>query len=1022
MRRSAFAAAVLLGAAPLEAQVPAPWEGGTTASLGQPRPWKWTLGAGLGRPLAGSESGMSAEARLGLYHDLLNPMLSLAGLHGEAYVGTRAGALDHGVRLRAVSPVARLGIGADYNLPDQRARLVLSLQHPGRRGGVFRDGSSFRLDYVPGLDHRLTLAVETPALRRIPMGRTRPRLEQVRVPRRRLHRLDAPQEAGLLEPALAAARVEAEWIRRLTVPFLDHDGRNRAAAEAAVIAEIHRLKPYFTAASGGGARDAASATHRFHLEVERAFVIALSAPYGDPATSTAAGRVAAEHVRAVLLDHVLLPYNRLLGQSKKHDSVRGYGDRARTAFLHRLHTDSQIPPDRYDTMLWILQELVEIVEDGRAASLRQWQDSRFVWLPLQYALKPDEHDTQAKLDALIERAAEAEFTEGNFVSYIINEQFQYHLHRTIRSAEDYHVLWTHDFRGYDAGGAPDEMSYRHVLGSYLAAMTERVRAYDRTGRFPVYIILLDEWFYQVNRSRFWLNLLEDPLEHTVRLPPAYAAWQDSIAAAQATLREAVAASALLQRQRRDYGDKWLRNLIKVHVNITNPADPSFWSMRVLPFVPLPDNMMRDHRKVVFYDITEADPYRGEALYTGAGVGEHYANLSWEDRSLLVRGPAALGLKQAAREALLNQNIAPRRIPHPLQPLPRASDYEARVRQGIAGGGQPIRALEIHNATGFDTKRINVAKAMLYTLMPPGSVIKIPDSLWNSAFWGSTLVGCALRGVRVLVIVPAADNAPAPGFGTLGRSQELLWRLITASRLLEDEIAVAGGLLRTGIFAPTSAVTDIPAKLRAARQTFADESWLRELFGFPAPVYAGLGELADQLETISMSAPSAPAEFEYDAHSKLHLKANFFASYEGWQLMTRPEWSDVTWEFVQQRVAQVQGRASAVDRFHEFPEADAFIDLADGMVQAWFDELDVRARERVIFYVMMGSHNQNYRSMVIDGEVSFIMSGWPAVIPYLDLISLVGQSRWVSTPDDLHGLLPVEPEWRRRLGRWSKLVM
>ena len=52
--------------------------------------------------------------------------------------------------------------------------------------------------------------------------------------------------------------------------------------------------------------------------------------------------------------------------------------------------------------------------------------------------------------------------------------------------------------------------------------------------------------------------------------------------------------------------------------------------------------MRDHRKVVFYDISEDDPYRGEAIFTGAGIGEHYANLSWEDRSLLLRGPAALG--------------------------------------------------------------------------------------------------------------------------------------------------------------------------------------------------------------------------------------------------------------------------------------------------------------------------------------------------------------------------------------------
>lgn len=187
-----------------------------------------------------------------------------------------------------------------------------------------------------------------------------------------------------------------------------------------------------------------------------------------------------------------------------------------------------------------------------------------------------------------------------------------------RGNEDYHVLWTHDFRGNDDQGDPDEMAYRQVLRSYLVALTERVRAYDRTGTFPVYIIMLDEWFYQVRNGRWWMNVLENPTSHRLRLGGAFRAWEDSIAAAQAQLREAIAGSTLLQAQRRQFGEEWLRNLVKVHVNITNPADPSFWSWKVVAGVPLADNMLRDHRKLVFYDATEADPYR-EALYTGAGV-------------------------------------------------------------------------------------------------------------------------------------------------------------------------------------------------------------------------------------------------------------------------------------------------------------------------------------------------------------------------------------------------------------------
>jgi phosphatidylserine/phosphatidylglycerophosphate/cardiolipin synthase-like enzyme len=93
-----------------------------------------------------------------------------------------------------------------------------------------------------------------------------------------------------------------------------------------------------------------------------------------------------------------------------------------------------------------------------------------------------------------------------------------------------------------------------------------------------------------------------------------------------------------------------------------------------------------------------------------------------------------------------------------------------------------------------------------------------------------------------------------------------------------------------------------------------------------------------------------------------------------------------------------------------------------MVQDWYGGLDSTARERVIFYTLMGSHNQNSRSMVIDAEVGLLVAHWPGIIAYLDLITLIGQTRWLDTPADLDGLLPLDTGWKRRLANWVRLGM
>ena len=85
-------------------------------------------------------------------------------------------------------------------------------------------------------------------------------------------------------------------------------------------------------------------------------------------------------------------------------------------------------------------------------------------------------------------------------------------------------------------------------------------------------------------------------------------------------------------------------------------------------------------------------------------------------------------------------------------------------------------MQIHNQTGYAPKQINVYKALLYDAMPEGSILIVPDSLWNSPFWASMLLGNAVRGGRVYIISPALANAPSAGFPQMSRAQELYSQL------------------------------------------------------------------------------------------------------------------------------------------------------------------------------------------------------------------------------------------------------
>ncbi len=993
-----------------------PARGGTTYSLGMPPVYKGRAGFELQDYRPQVDGVMAPYLNLGLAKDLGSPVVGLGALRLEGYLGVRSREFDGGGRALFEIPSLYVGAGVDFNGTDNVADFLFQLDLPLRRGGVLGRGTTLAVRWLPSRDQTFSLGVNMPLWGRN-IGATRPKSDNVRLQKTTPRRLADLATGDEFQRLMADLGERASWIARLSQPFAEPEGADPHQAMAPVLADL-RSHIDSTDVHFPSGHALAVEIGAYHETLDRVFSLAA----GGQGT-TPLGRTVSAKARSFLLDEVLIPYNYLLGQRKKNDSLISMIAVAQTGFASWVMLESDVPDEYAKRVFLVFQTLGDVMEENRAELRERWRDSRFVWLPLQYALKPDQHDSQAELDDIIARATAQPFTAANRVWYVVNEQFQWEMARSVRQAEIYHVLWIHDYRGLNGDGKPDAIAYAQTL-NYLEAMIERVEAYDEAGKLPQYFILLDQHYFEINKARLWLRLLTDPLGYEMHLPAELVAWEDRLAAAQERLRQAVANSVLLQVGASQYGDDWLQNRIKVQVNITNPADPSFFSMHSIGIMPIPDNLMRDHRKIAFYDITEADPYRGAAMFTGMGIGEHYVGANWEDRALIITGPGALAVKDAARTLMLAQGFEDEEIPYPLRQQTKPIDYDLRIaaeKKDSVPDWMVSRGsvLQLHNETGFHQKPINVAKAILYSLMPAGSVLKVPDSLWQSYLYASLLAGSAQRGCKVLVIAPTRDSAPSGAATTLARAHGLMGRLVVYSEGMENQLAAAGGVLKVGLYAPQQGVGDIAGRFEQSGRNMP--TWARQVYPANPRANAEVLNAAALLDSIGYSVDYIAQSVE-KVQPKIHLKANFFASDKAWQkMLVRPELVGVVRGYIKYLAGQaaVHDTTGQVPDVRRVPEelAASWTRLVKGLLA----DLEPEEKEELIYYLTVGSTNMDYRSMVMDGEAMVVVGGWQGLHGFMDFLLLPGLCEWLETTEQLDEMLPPPSGMTRAVAGLSKLA-
>lgn len=982
-------------------------------SLGQPPRLKPYLAGMLDWTRDSDPARVGGDLTAGVYRDILNPMIGALGIAAEANLGW-VDEWRSGVRALARSPALALAIGAEHQFGKGGIDLVVSITPPVLRGGIVGRGSALRLDWVPTRKNSWRLGLTIPIAQPW-MGKTRPRAVRVTLPpppnRREMQSSTSLDDE--LEATLAGIARGASAVTHFTYGFFDNSGHSDLPAalerfRTSVGEWRERLEAY------GTTRDSEVPTFTgvvegYHNAVERAFALAVGEVGGEELYLEAAGIA-----RRIILEEVLLPYNRLIGQAKANDSLRGFYPAAISRFQGRLESELiDLDARRRESILLVFQRLLEILEENRKRIRDFWRgDSRQVWIPLQLALRPEEHDTQEEIDALIEVAIGREFTSGNLALPVENTWFTAELIESLHEAEEYHVLWLHDYRGYDQLGAPDTMSFLVSVQGYLGALREAVREYDERGTIPSFFIFLDQNGYEATGGRLWMTLLEDPLGRIPDLGLGYREMQAEIEGAQAELRAAVRASERLQREVEVYGEEWLRELIKVHVSVTYPADFSFRSSLLLTWIPsflpvLPDELMRDHRKVAFYDITERDPRRGRAILTGTGVGEQYVVPTWEDRGVILTGPALVGLKDAARNLLLDLGFEDEEIPAPLRPLPYPVEYDSLVAE-LEAGYATARAMTVQNEVGFGAKEATLVHAILYTLMPSGCLIYVPDSLWLSSFWAGQLVGAAFRGCDVRIIAPALANAPATARPVMARSRALITRLFEVQELLQDLFNEAGGSFRVGLYTNSESVDDLAGMVQRMVKEFDENPFLRADFPFSDAVHELLADLPDSLSRTRVEREPLNTD-SVDHQTKLHRKTQLLGMRSVLEQIAR----EIDPQTMSALLKDLQLRMS-------FPDSvPGDLQMQVRAVEPLISRLELlpdSVQEHSLLFALVGSMNKDPRSMMLDGEVLLAVAGRWALVHYLDFALLAGRTTWLSDRAQLDELIPPYGRIDRWIGR------
>ena len=157
----------------------------------------------------------------------------------------------------------------------------------------------------------------------------------------------------------------------------------------------------------------------------------------------------------------------------------------------------------------------------------------------------------------------------------------------------------------------------------------------------------------------------------------------------------------------------------------------------------------------------------------------------------------------------------------------------------------------------------------------------------------------------------------------------------------------------------------------------------------------------------------------DRKPKLHLKAQLVLSRGAEEVLKKMDWPALMDAFITQSMKQVHDRSQYVSAKEAWAVNER---IWDEQLDAILATMTPEERAAIIAYLSVGSHNMDYRGLMMDGEVLYVTAGRGVLPGMLDLVFLLGLSDWVDDAQQLDTLLPPYQEWQRKVGRFMKYAL